>query len=328
MSERWREQTDTMWHKSVRNLQHDYEESTDIIDTLIEKLWSGALPSIVEVSYIIERSVSILKQEPNVLKIDPPFTISGDIHGQFNDFKQMFFLAGLPPYTRFLFLGDYVDRGDKGMEVFLILCLFKIKYPENFYLIRGNHESINITRIYGFYQEILVKYHSENVYNLFGKLFEALPIAALIGNQIFCVHGGITQYCPTIEDIQKLDRFSEIPITGALNDLLWADPSLDSAGFTDSERNAGHRFGSAATDKFCHQNNVKLIIRAHQMMMDGCKYCHNDKVLTIFSAPNYEGISQNKGGFAICDENLNIELVKYAAAPPESDNDRLSNLVF
>lgn len=328
MSERWREQTDVHWHKNVRNIHRDCEDSNDIIDILLEKLWAGGLPSCVEVSYIIERSISVLKQEQNVLKLDPPFTICGDIHGQFNDFKQMFFLGGLPPYTRYLFLGDYVDRGDKGLEVFLILCLFKLKYPENFYLIRGNHESINITRIYGFYQELLVKYHTETVYNQFGRLFESLPIAALIGGKIFCVHGGLSPYCKTIDEIQNLNRFSEIPVSGALNDLLWSDPSLDAGDFTDSERNTGHRFGSKATDRFCSANNIKMIIRAHQMMMDGCKYCHNDKVLTIFSAPNYEGISNNKGGFAICDENLNIELVRYAASPPESDNDRLSNLVF
>lgn len=328
MSEKWRNEADKLWHESVPSKPDFQDSGVDVIDNLIQKIWDGGVPSAVEVSFIVGKAIDAFKFEPNILELEAPITICGDIHGQFNDLKQLFQFAGLPPYNRFLFLGDYVDRGDKSIEVIMLLCLFKLKYPENFFVLRGNHESISISRIYGFYQEILIKYHTETLFEMFGPLFQSIPIAAIINKKIFCVHGGISPSCKTISDIASLNRFSEIPVSGPLTDLLWADPSPDNGDFTESERNAGHKFGSSATDRFLNTNHLSLIIRAHQMMMDGCQYCHHMKVLTIFSAPNYEKKSKNKGGYAVIDEDLEVQLVRYAASPPESDSDRLSNIVF
>ena len=328
MTEKWRKIADQCWYEGLKYPKEETCDEADVIDELIEKIWNGETPSAVEVGYIVEHSLDIFKFEPNILEIEPPITVCGDIHGQFNDFKQLFKLGGFPPFTRFLFLGDYVDRGDKSIEVFMLLCLFKMKYPKHFFVLRGNHESINITKVYGFYQEMLTKYHTESVYNLFGPLFSSLPIAAIIGKKVFCVHGGISPLCPYISDIAELNRFSEVPLSGPLADLLWADPSLDNGDFTESDRNTGHRFGSAATDGFLERNHLNLIIRAHQMMKEGCQYCHHEKVLTIFSAPNYEGKNPNKGGYAVIDENLTIQLVRFTSAPLEPHENNLSSIVF
>lgn len=328
MSDLWREIADPYWHESVPKKPIDTDTPKSFIDIMIEKVWNGELPSDLECKYIIRNSIDAFKFEPNVLDLEPPITLCGDIHGQYNDMLQIFKFAGLPPFTKYLFLGDYVDRGDKSLEVILLLCLFKLKYPSQFYLLRGNHESMNITRMYGFYEELMTKYRNESVYQMFQPLFESLPIAALVGKKIFCVHGGISQHCPTIQSIAALNRFSEIPVKGALTDLLWADPSPDGGEFTESGRNAGHKFGQKATNDFLKRNHIDLIIRAHQLMQDGFSWTHNNKVLTIFSAPNYELTWRNKAAMVTINEELKVDVFRFSSSPPENEGVLYSKFVY
>lgn len=328
MSEKWRSIADPYWHQLLNIDPEISAENTNFIDKMIDKIWSCEQPTATEIKLIIRESVDILKNEPNILTLDPPLTVCGDIHGQFYDMIQIFRFAGIPPVTSYLFLGDYVDRGDYSIQVIILLCLFKIKYPNNFYMIRGNHESTNISRIYGFYNEIISRYDDDSLFEEFEPLFQALPIAAIIGRKIFCVHGGISPNLQTIDDISKLNRFIEPERVGDLADLLWSDPTDDCSRFFASERNSGQKFGKVATYEFLTNNNLTKIIRAHQLMNNGYKWHHSESVLTIFSAPNYEKKEKNKAAIACINEDLCINIIGFSASPPLSSTVTYDQYIF
>jgi diadenosine tetraphosphatase ApaH/serine/threonine PP2A family protein phosphatase len=242
---------------------------------------------------------------------------------------EIFHICGLPPYTKYLFLGDYVDRGSKSVEVIMLLCALKIRFRDSFFLLRGNHESKNVTQIYGFKQEVLIKYRCELLYDAFEPLFNSIPIASVVNHSIFCVHGGISRCAMTLGEIGRINRFVEIPVTGALCDLVWADPANDENWFTESGRNAGCKFGGRATADFLKRNDIKLIVRAHQMMSEGYEYCQDNRVLTVFSAPNYEGVVGNKAGILVVDERNGCNLIKFKAVPSkETLMDVLGTFVY
>ena len=190
---------------------------------------------------------------------------------------------------------------------------------------------MQISQVYGFYQEVITKYRSDSLYQSFAPLFESMPIAAVIKGEYFCVHGGISESAMTLSEISRIDRFTEIPNSGSLCDLVWNDPAKDSSSFTQSgRRNAGALFGMRATDAFFAKNSgIKMVIRAHQMKKEGYEYCQHDKVLTLFSAPNYENICINDGAILCVDENMKRSIIKFKKAPiTEKVAERLSNFVY
>ena len=185
----------------------------------------------------------ILLEESNIQVISSPITICGDIHGQFYDLMQLFRVGGDCPQTNYIFMGDFVDRGFHSIETFLLLLALKVRYPERITLIRGNHESRGVTQIYGFYDECLRKYGSVNVWRYCTEVFDFLPLAAVIDDQIFCVHGGLSPCFDTLDEIKTIDRKQEVPHDGAMSDLMWSDPE-DISGWSMSPRGAGFLFGS------------------------------------------------------------------------------------
>ena len=162
--------------------------------------------------------------ESNVQPISSPVTVCGDIHGQLHDLLELFKIAGDPPDTNYLFMGDYVDRGYYSVEVASLLLCLKTRFPDRIHLLRGNHESRQITQVYGFYDECVRKYGSGNVWKMFTDLFDYLPLTAAIENQIFCLHGGLSPSIDTLDHIRQLDRVQEVPHEGSMCDLLWSDP--------------------------------------------------------------------------------------------------------
>lgn len=183
-------------------------------------------------------------------------------------------------------MGDYVDRGYYSVETVTALVCLKVRYPHRVTILRGNHESRQITQVYGFYDECLRKYGNANVWKYFTDMFDFLPLTALVDKSIFCLHGGLSPSIESLDQIRALDRVQEVPHEGPMCDLLWSDPD-DRCGWGISPRGAGYTFGQDISDQFNHTNSVTLIARAHQLVMEGYNWCHDRNVVTIFSAPNY-----------------------------------------
>jgi serine/threonine-protein phosphatase 2A catalytic subunit len=179
----------------------------------------------------------------------------------------LFTRGGFCPDTNYLFLGDYVDRGYQSVECITLLLLLKVRYPRRIVILRGNHESRQITQVYGFYDECLRKYGSGTVWKCLTDLFDFLPLTAVIENSIFCLHGGLSPQMETLDDIRALDRQQEVPHEGSMCDLLWSDPD-DRGGYNVSPRGAGFTFGEDISKTFCHKNGLKQIARAHQLIME------------------------------------------------------------
>jgi serine/threonine-protein phosphatase PP1 catalytic subunit len=148
---------------------------------------------------------------------------------------RLFEYGGFPPDTNYLFLGDYVDRGKQSIETIILLLSYKIKYPENFFLLRGNHESAVINKLYGFYEECKKRY-TPKLWKLFTEAFNVMPVAAIIDEKIFCMHGGLSPELNNMDQIRKISRPCEIPDTGLLCDLLWSDPDNDVVGWGENDR--------------------------------------------------------------------------------------------
>ncbi len=178
--------------------------------------------------------------------------------------------------------GDYVDRGYYSVETVTLLVALKIRYPQRITILRGNHESRQITQVYGFYDECLRKYGNANVWKFFTDLFDFLPLTALIDNQIFCLHGGLSPSIDTLDNIRALDRIQEVPHEGPMCDLLWSDPD-DRCGWGISPRGAGYTFGQDISEAFNHNNGLTLVARAHQLVMEGYNWSQDRNVVTIFS---------------------------------------------
>ncbi|TKA67008.1 hypothetical protein B0A55_08197 [Friedmanniomyces simplex] len=338
----------------------------------------------IQVRELCYKARELLIEEGNVVAVDAPVTICGDIHGQFHDLMELFRVGGDVPDTNYLFMGDFVDRGFYSLESFLLLLCLKVRYPDRITLIRGNHESRQITTVYGFYDECLRKYGSANVWRYCCDVFDYLALGALVmgaaselqgtdhafvdpnaqatmpsadcddleieilnqtghivsrfrrkdppapqpndsqlsnpgsspsqqpnhtpsrngapgtgatsssrgsssnagASAVLCVHGGLSPLIDSIDKIRLLDRKQEVPHEGAMCDLLWSDPD-EIEGWGLSPRGAGFLFGADIVKCFNHKNDLSLICRAHQLVMEGFKEMFDSTIVTVWSAPNY-----------------------------------------
>lgn len=239
----------------------------------------------------------ILIEENNVQPVQLPVVICGDIHGQFFDLLELFNIGGHVPEKNYIFLGDFVDRGYNSVETFQLLLMLKIRYPGCMTLLRGNHESRQITQVYGFYDECLRKYGNANPWKYCTEIFDFLTLSAIVENSIFCVHGGLSPDIKLLDQIRTINRVQEIPHEGAFGDLVWSDPE-DVESWAVSPRGAGWLFGERPTQHFNRLNGLDLIARAHQLVQEGYKYMFTDSkacsegktsgpLVTVWSAPNY-----------------------------------------
>ena len=272
----------------MKKIEEEIEEMYDRISRLKEKLidsrkgefCSNVKLSEREVISVIDKVYPIIEKEESMIELEPPLYICGDIHGQFYDLLRVFEILKYPPESKFLFFGDYVDRGKRSLECILLLLCLKIKYPSRIFLLRGNHESANINRMYGFYDECKRKV-SLRIYKKFCNLFNILPITALVGEKILCMHGGLAYDLKNLDQLKTIKRPTEIPEAGLLCDLVWSDP-----------------------DEFTKENDLDLICRAHQVVEEGFQFFANMKLITVFTAPNYMEEFDNNGGILEVNEDM------------------------
>ncbi|KAF3166186.1 putative serine/threonine protein phosphatase [Arthrobotrys musiformis] len=257
------------------------------LDACIERLYKRELLAEPVIEAICAKTKELLMRESNVVHILSPVTVVGDIHGQFYDLLEIFRIGGFCPDTNYLFLGDYVDRGLFSVETISLLVCLKLRYPNRVHLIRGNHESRGVTQSYGFYTECARKYGSANVWHHFTDMFDFLTLSVVINNDIFCVHGGLSPSIHSIDQIKIIDRFREIPHEGPMADLVWSDPDAERDEFALSPRGAGYTFGAQVVKKFLEINNFSHILRAHQLCQEGYQVLYDDRLSTVWSAPNY-----------------------------------------
>lgn len=269
---------------------------------------------------IVLQTREMLRALPSLVDINVPlgkhFTVCGDVHGQFYDLLNIFELNGLPSEENpYLFNGDFVDRGSFSVEVILTLFAFKCMSPSAIYLARGNHESKSMNKIYGFEGEVRSKL-SETFVELFAEVFCCLPLAHVINEKIFVVHGGLFSVDGVkLSDIRSIDRFCEPPEEGLMCELLWSDPQ-PLPGRGPSKRGVGLSFGGDVTKKFLQENNLDLVVRSHEVKDEGYEIEHDGKLITVFSAPNYCDQMGNKGAFIRFEApEMKPNIVTFSAVP-------------
>lgn len=292
----------------------------DMISRLIEAGYTSKIPKpalkVPEIMAVCQAAREVFLSQPTLIELSPPVKIVGDTHGQYQDLLRLFEMCGFPPAANYLFLGDYVDRGKQSLETILLLLCYKIKYPENFFLLRGNHECANVTRVYGFYDECKRRLNIK-VWKTFIDVFNTLPIAAIVASKIFCVHGGLSPSLSNMDDIRHIERPTGVPDYGLLNDLLWSDPSDTALDWEDNERGVSYCFGKTVIQQFLAQYDFDLICRAHMVVEDGYEFWNERTLVTIFSAPNYCGEFDNFGAVMSVSEDLlcAFELLKPLDGP-------------
>ena len=291
-------------------------DKDEILDTILQKLLSlkekpyGSAAGLTqrEIFFLCGSTRKLFLEQPVLLELRAPLTICGDIHGQFHDLLRIFEFGQYPPLSNYLFLGDYVDRGLNSIETICLLFAYKIKYPNNFFILRGNHESSLVNKTYGFADEIAKIGYSKNIWTNFNDTFDCMPIAAIIDDKIFCIHGGISKHLKSLDDIRNIHRPTQVPSDGLLCDLLWSDPNpaQNAKDFEPNERGTSCIYSQAAVDKFLSKNDFDLICRAHQCVTTGYEFPFLPKqsLVTIFSAPNYCYEFKNNGAMLKVDENL------------------------
>uniref|UniRef100_A0AAV1VD14 Serine/threonine-protein phosphatase n=1 Tax=Peronospora matthiolae TaxID=2874970 RepID=A0AAV1VD14_9STRA len=289
------------------------------VENLIDSCRNGRkIPRNVVVRVVTEVT-ALLRQSPTMVEftIAPAkhVTIIGDLHGQLDDLLLIFRENGLPSKSNpYVFNGDFVDRGDRGVEIAVIIYLFKLLYPGHVLLNRGNHEENSITQLFGFMKECDVKY-DRYVYDLFCESFRYLPLATLIDERVLVVHGGVPRDNMLVKDFNTLDRagydlaryrnkpkcrkeresYRKMQL---MRDLLWSDPK-ETKGYEENKRGAGTMYGPDIVQKFMMKNKLTLVVRSHECIPQGFDwpYKENGMLVTLFSASNYCGKANNLGCF-------------------------------
>ncbi|MCJ1376638.1 serine/threonine protein phosphatase Pzh1 [Loxospora ochrophaea] len=275
------------------------------------KITKGVCLKNAEITAICIAAREVLLSQPALLELSAPVKIVGDVHGQFTDLLRLFEMCGFPPNANYLFLGDYVDRGKQSLETILLLLCYKLKFPENFFLLRGNHECANVTRVYGFYDECKRRCNVK-IWKTFVDTFNCLPIASIVAGKIFCVHGGLSPSLSHMDDIRHIARPTDVPDYGLLNDLLWSDPADMDQDWETNERGVSYCFGKKVILEFLQRNDFDLVCRAHMVVEDGYEFFSDRILVTVFSAPNYCGEFDNWGAVMSVSEELlcSFELLK------------------
>mmetsp|Transcript_360 Transcript_360/g.353 ORF Transcript_360/g.353 Transcript_360/m.353 type:complete len:494 (-) Transcript_360:187-1668(-) len=296
--------------------------TTDFVRALIEHFKQQKLPHRKYVIQLLQEARHYFQSLSSLLRVQMSekedgslgqFTVCGDTHGQFYDLCNIFEVGGFPSAANpYLFNGDFVDRGSFSFEVVFTLLALKLAEPSGLHLLRGNHESKNMNRIYGFEGEVKHKY-DDTVMGLFTDVFNWLPLCAVIQDSVFVVHGGLsTEKNVTLADIAAVPRGREPPESGLMSDLLWSDPQPQ-PGRAASKRGVGFSFGPDITAAFLEANGLSLLIRSHEVKDAGYVVEHDGKCITVFSAPNYCDQMGNMGAFVRFEGDMTPQFTQFSA---------------
>ena len=293
------------------------------VDSVLKRLLEARefLPGVkiqlteAEIRGLCLKSREIFLSQPILLELEAPLKICGDIHGQYYDLLRLFEYQGFPPDANYLFLGNYVDFGKQSLETICLLLAYKIKYPENFFLLRGNHECASINRLHGFYDECMRRYNIR-LWKTFTDCFNCLPVAAVIDEKLFCCHGGLSPDLGSMDQIRRIMRPTDVPDQGLLCDLLWADPDKETNGWGENDSGVSFTFGPEIVSKFLAKHGFDLVVRGHQVVEDGYEFFAKRQLVTLWSAPNYRGEFDNAGAIMSIDETLmcSFQILKPSAA--------------
>eukprot|EP00003_Mantamonas_plastica_P010319 TRINITY_DN1974_c0_g2_i1.p1 TRINITY_DN1974_c0_g2~~TRINITY_DN1974_c0_g2_i1.p1 ORF type:complete len:609 (-),score=206.71 TRINITY_DN1974_c0_g2_i1:584-2410(-) len=291
----------------------------EYVEKMMEEFSEQKLIHTKYVYLILAQAKELLTSMPPLNRVSLPesdkFTVCGDVHGQFYDLLHIFEINGLPSEDNpYLFNGDFVDRGSFSCEVILTLLAWKLVYPDSFHLHRGNHETINMNKMYGFEGEVKAKY-GQKAMSMFTEVFQALPLCSVIQDKVFVCHGGLfSEDGVTLTDLESIDRFREPPERGPMCDMLWSDPAMY-RGRSPSKRGVGVAFGPDITAQFLKENNLELVVRSHEVKPQGYEVMHDGKCITIFSAPNYCDQIGNLGAYIVFDHTMQPQFKTFACVP-------------
>ncbi|KAJ1329230.1 serine/threonine-protein phosphatase 5 [Microdochium nivale] len=297
------------------------EMTQEFIDDMIERFKNGKKIHKKFVYQIVIAVKNIVYEEATMVEVTIPddvqLTVCGDTHGQYFDLMELFRLNGRPEEKHwYLFNGDFVDRGSWSTEIALLLYAYKWLRPQGMYLNRGNHETDDMNKVYGFEGECKAKYN-DRVFKLFSESFSALPLATLIGSKYLVLHGGLfSDDKVTLDDIRKLDRHAQRQPgqSGLMMEMLWTDPQT-APGRGPSKRGVGMQFGPDVTKRFCDNNGLDAIIRSHEVRMDGYEEEHDGKCITVFSAPKYCDQTENRGAYINVSPSYKLSFHQFDAVP-------------
>ncbi|KAN0040844.1 hypothetical protein ACTFIV_003380 [Dictyostelium citrinum] len=312
--------------ESYKGPRFDSEKITiEFVNEMIEWMKGQKTVHKKYVCKILKQSFEMMKELPTLVDIDHDttmkITICGDTHGQFYDLLNIFKINGSPSEEKpYLFNGDFVDRGSFSFEIIITLLAYKLLYPNHMHLTRGNHETTDMNRFYGFQGEVVAKY-SDMVFDLFSELFNWFPLAFVLDQSFMVVHGGLFgKDGVTLDDIRKIKRNAPDSKENELVQcLLWSDPQSN-PGIAPSSRGVGVYFGPDVTRRFLKENNLCTIIRSHEVKEKGYQIDDDGSLITVFSAPNYCDQSGNLGSFInITEDKIKIttfEAVEHPNIPP------------
>jgi diadenosine tetraphosphatase ApaH/serine/threonine PP2A family protein phosphatase len=260
------------------------------------------------ITELIEEALQVLKPQGPLIEIEPPVCIVGDIHGNLRDLLRIISLYFTETDYKFLLLGDYVDRGNFSLEVVTLLYALLVKFPDRFFLLRGNHEFCENFKSSGLIDDCKFTYDDTSLACEIYSSFDWLPIACLIKKEILCLHGGLSPHLNTIDDIRAIKiPFSKLE-DEMVADILWSDPNRLVSQFMDSQRGRGKIFSQVNANRFLQANNLRYLVRGHQCVSEGIEF-FSDNVITVFSSSYYNDDEENKAGCLLISPNMELNPV-------------------
>lgn len=292
----------------------------EVQSQLLTKLLSGGSSTKDECKRVCTDAARHLRREENIVALAAPVVVAGSLRGELQDLLTIFEISGPVPETSYLFLGDYTVSGPDPCGTLVLLLLLKARFPSRVTLLRGRHEQRQMTQVYGLHDACMRQFRSggAEVWEAFCQCFDHMPIAAVVNEKIFCVHSGLAPEVETLEGLRHLDRHGDYGHEGPIADMLWSDPEEDVEGWGAAPKSCGYWFGEDITTAFLKANNLELMVRSKQLVVDGFAELHGGKCITVFSSSNVS--FGNQAAVLHLDEDCNRTVQTFREAKqPESE---------